>query len=96
VPRREAPIDPSWPLASFASGLRALRHQRKVTYREMAGLANYGATVLSVAAGGRRLPTWGVTKAYVTVCGGPLLEWHQRWREARDTIRQHKNEQARG
>lgn len=94
--RPERPIDPGGPLASFAGGLRALRSQRKVTYREMAGLTNYGVTVLSVAASGRRLPTWDVTKAYVSVCGGSVPEWRHRWCQARELLQSSGNGRRRG
>jgi hypothetical protein len=80
MPRPEKPIDPTWPLASFAGGLRDLRHKRGITYREMARLTYYGVTALSVAAGGERLPTLEVTRAYVSVCDGCLDEWVRRWR----------------
>jgi hypothetical protein len=90
MPRPEKPIDPTWPLASFASGLRALRQKRSITYREMACLAHYGVTTLSVAADGRHLPTLQVTLAYVVACDGlqeEQEEWDRRWREARDLFR---------
>jgi hypothetical protein len=88
---RETPIDPSWPLASFASGLRALREKRRITYRQMARLTNYGPTVLCVAARGLHLPTWEVTAAYVWVCDGPVAEWHLRWIEAQNLARPRRN-----
>lgn len=87
MPRPEAPIDPDWPLASFASSLRALRLERGITYREMARLTNYGVTALSVAAGGRYLPTLEVTLAYALSCGGIEDEWRLRWYQARDLFR---------
>lgn len=80
--RRENPINPDWPLADFASGLRALRRQRGITYDRMAVLTNYCKTVLSQAAGGVFLPTWEVTLAYVRVCEGPEDEWRHRWDRA--------------
>jgi transcriptional regulator with XRE-family HTH domain len=85
--RPERPIDPSWPLADFASGLRALRDKCKITYREMASLAYCSAGSLSEAASGRKLPSWQVTKGYVTACGGSLNEWKGRWDEASDLTR---------
>jgi hypothetical protein len=82
--RDEQPLDPELPYAEFASELRALRRREpRLTYREMARLTHYGTTVLCVAASGRRLPTWSVTHAYVSVCGGSVAEWHRRWTEAR-------------
>lgn len=85
--RPERPIDPLRPLASFASGLRALRRERDITYREMSKLTYYCPSVLSAAASGEALPTWQVTRAYVLACGGPVPDWHARWREERDRTR---------
>jgi transcriptional regulator with XRE-family HTH domain len=74
------------PLASFASGLRALRNQRKITYLEMAALANYSVAVLADAAAGRHLPTLQVTLAFVRVCGGDENTWRRNWMQARSRI----------
>jgi hypothetical protein len=73
---------PPGPLASFAGGLVALKHESGFTYREMAPLALFSVATLSEAAGGRRLPTLEVTLAFVDVCGGPLEEWELRWHQA--------------
>jgi hypothetical protein len=86
MPRPEKPIDPTWLLASFASGLRELRRMRSITYRQMACLTHYGVTTLSTAADGRHLPTLEVTQAYVGACDGPQEEWCRRWREAQDSF----------
>lgn len=93
--RPEAPIDPRWPTASFAIGLRALRHERGISYKDMARMTNYGVTALSVAASGRSLPTWEVTLAYVTSCGGREVEWRSRWEQARELSRR-RNGMRRG
>jgi hypothetical protein len=68
------------PLPRFAAELRKLRREAGgMPYRQMARSANYAATVLSEAAGGRRLPTLEVTLAYVAACGGDEREWRARW-----------------
>jgi transcriptional regulator with XRE-family HTH domain len=87
VSRPERPIDPLWPLASFASGLRALRQKRGYTYKELAGITHYSRAALSTAAGGKRLPSWELTRAYVLACGGPVAEWRARWGKERDLKR---------
>ncbi len=79
MPRPEKPIDPNWPLADFAGGLRALRKKRCITYREMARLTHYGVSTLSSAANGRELPTLQVTLAYVVTCDGSQQDWDRRW-----------------
>jgi helix-turn-helix protein len=89
--RREKPIDPAWPLAEFASGLRELRRGCGLTYQEMADRTNYSACVLSVAAGGVRLPTWDVALAYVRVCGGSEQLWCRRWERARQVVVEYRN-----
>ncbi|WP_345354907.1 serine/threonine-protein kinase [Actinoallomurus liliacearum] len=45
----------------------------------LARRAHYAPSVLSVAAAGYRLPTWDVTAAFVTACGGDVDEWRERW-----------------
>ncbi|NYE44806.1 nSTAND1 domain-containing NTPase [Streptomyces fulvorobeus] len=82
--RIEGELDPeAGPVPRFAAGLRALREAAgKPTYRAMAQRARYGVTTLSQAAAGKQLPTRAVTLAYVKACGGDVMEWEQRWREA--------------
>ncbi|MFJ3309535.1 hypothetical protein ACIPSA_42160 [Streptomyces sp. NPDC086549] len=82
--RPESPLDPSaGPGARLAAELRKLRAEAgSPTYRVMAGRTNQGASTLSQAAGGERLPTLPVVLAYVQACGGDLEEWEARWREA--------------
>ncbi|MEU4038947.1 nSTAND1 domain-containing NTPase [Streptomyces collinus] len=48
----------------------------------MAQRTKHGASTLSQAAGGERLPTLPVALAYVDACGGDTGEWEERWREA--------------
>ncbi|MFF7977398.1 hypothetical protein [Streptomyces sp. NPDC007905] len=82
--RRESPLDPSaGPVARFAFELRKLRAEAgSPTYRVMALRAGQGASTLSQAAGGERLPTLPVVLAYVRACGGDPQEWEERWRQA--------------
>ncbi len=68
-------------LLRFAADLRNLREQAgSPTYRELGQRAHYSAGTLSDAAGGRKLPSLGVTLAYVRACGGDPVEWERRWR----------------
>ncbi|MFF4056392.1 DNA-binding protein [Streptomyces sp. NPDC001668] len=86
--RRESPLDPSaGPVARFAAELRKLRAEAgSPTYRMMAQRTGQGASTLSQAAGGERLPTLPVVLAYVRACGGDLEEWEERWREAASEV----------
>ncbi|MGW3127320.1 nSTAND1 domain-containing NTPase [Streptomyces sp. NPDC001123] len=52
------------------------------TYRVMAERANQGASTLSQAAAGERMPTLPAVLGYVRACGGDEAEWEGRWREA--------------
>lgn len=62
-------------------------------YRVLSGLAHCAAGTLSEAAGGRRLPTWETTRAYVTGClrhagredevAAALPRWRAAWERAR-------------
>jgi transcriptional regulator with XRE-family HTH domain len=81
--RRENPVDPTaGPLARFAAELRKLRSQAgSPTYRVMAKRTGQGASTLSQAAAGDRLPTLPVVLAYVRACGGDVEQWETRWRE---------------
>ncbi|WP_456340623.1 nSTAND1 domain-containing NTPase [Streptomyces mirabilis] len=82
--RPESPLDPSaGPVARFAAELRKLRAEGgSPTYRSMAQRTSQGASTLSQAAAGERLPTLPVVLAYVQACGGDPQEWEARWREA--------------
>ena len=90
MPRRKQPIaaELSGPLVEFAQGLRELRAlAADPPYSEMARKGLASKSVLSAADNGREMPTWEVTRAYVTACGGDLDEWQKRWKETRDQIR---------
>ncbi len=64
--RTEKPISGEGPLADFARHLRAARTEAGMpTYRSMQARANYSHAVLAQAAGGDKLPSWEVTKAYL-------------------------------
>ncbi|MGW3123707.1 nSTAND1 domain-containing NTPase [Streptomyces sp. NPDC001107] len=81
--RPESPLDPSaGPVARFAAELRKLRAEAgSPTYRVMARSTGQGASTLSQAAVGDRLPTLPVVLAYVRACGGDREEWEERWRQ---------------
>jgi WD40 repeat protein len=81
--RRENPVDPTvGPVAQFAAELRKLRSEAgSPTYRVMAQRTGQGASTLSQAAAGDRLPTLPVMLAYVRACGGDPEQWETRWRE---------------
>ncbi|MEU0881678.1 helix-turn-helix domain-containing protein [Lentzea sp. NPDC005914] len=83
MPRRERPLDEGESgLLQFAADLRRLREQAgSPTYRELSRRAHYSAAALSEAAGGRKLPSLAVTKAYVQACDADPEEWARRWRE---------------
>jgi hypothetical protein len=68
-------------LQEFAAGLRSLLAAAGFrSIRALAKKANYSHTVLANAANGRRLPSWEVTRAFVTTCDGDIDEWERRWR----------------
>ncbi|MFJ3309952.1 hypothetical protein ACIPSA_44520 [Streptomyces sp. NPDC086549] len=82
--RPESPLDPSaGPAQRFAAELRKLRAEAgSPTYRSMARRTGQGASTLSQAAAGERLPTLTVLLAYVRACGADETEWEGRWRQA--------------
>ncbi|HVK22002.1 MAG TPA: helix-turn-helix transcriptional regulator [Actinokineospora sp.] len=88
MPRPENPIDPAGgPLADLAIGLRALRQDAGLNYRDLAEKVGYSAGVLSRAARGRELPTWPVTSAFVRGCGADDQDWRPRWERAQAAVR---------
>ena len=84
--RPESQLDPGQgPVQRLASELRALREAAgSPTYREMAARTGCGASTLSQAAGGDRLPSLPVVLAYVEACGADADGWEQRWRRTAD------------
>ncbi|GAB3148454.1 hypothetical protein GCM10027290_33200 [Micromonospora sonneratiae] len=79
--RPERRIDPqAGPVQAFAAELRALRESAGMPkYATLAHRTGKSKTVLTEAAGGRRLPTWETVAAYVEGCEGDPLHWRQRW-----------------
>ncbi|SEB77059.1 WD40 repeat [Streptomyces misionensis] len=82
--RPERPLDPAeGPLQRLAFDLRKLRTDAgSPTYRRMAARTGAGASTLSQAAAGERLPTLATVLAYAQACGGDPAEWERRWRQA--------------
>ena len=78
------PIDAdAQPLRQLARELRDLRAAAgSPTYRSMARATGCGASTLSQAAGGERLPSAATLRAYVTACGGDVDAWEARRQEA--------------
>ncbi|WP_328349200.1 WD40 repeat domain-containing protein [Streptomyces sp. NBC_00445] len=84
--RPENPIDPhAGPLAEFAAGLRRIRKDAGLTYRELSRLAHTSASALSQAASGQKAPSWEITAAFVQACGGDLDAWRTLWGEVTTT-----------
>jgi len=84
VPRPARTIDPTRPLAEFASGLQALRRDANLTLSQLSERTRRAKSVLSEATSGAHLPRWAVVEAYVRACGGPVEEWRLRWERASD------------
>ncbi len=75
------------PLSQFARDLRKVREAAgSPPLRELAGRAGYTAGTLSEAAGGRKLPSLAVTRAYAKACGADPEEWERRWREVSSAL----------
>ncbi|GGP67278.1 WD40 repeat domain-containing protein [Saccharothrix coeruleofusca] len=83
MPRKERPLDAGdSTLVEFAEGLRELRARAGLPpYRTLSARAHYSAAALSEAASGRKLPSLGLTLAYVGACGGDVEEWERRWHD---------------
>ncbi|MFD9791518.1 helix-turn-helix domain-containing protein [Streptomyces sp. NPDC059070] len=90
VARPEKPLDPgAGPVAEFAEGLRRLRRDARLSYRELADKTGYSPSTLSQAAGGEKLPSLAVALAYVEACGtgADLDAWEARWHLAERAVR---------
>jgi len=86
MPRPERVIDPAdSPVAEFAAALRRERDRAgRPTYRQMARTAHRSQTSLSEAAGGRTMPTWETTEAFLRACAVTDLEpWRRHWESSR-------------
>jgi hypothetical protein len=70
------------PIREFAFWLRDLRRRSGLTYEELAKSAHYATSTMQAAAAGRRLPTLGVTMAFVAACGGDERAWRAYWAQA--------------
>ena len=68
--RPENTISGSGAVADFAQQLRLLRQHEALTIRQLAAATGLSTATLSVAASGRKLPSWEVARAYVQACGG--------------------------
>ncbi|TDD28947.1 transcriptional regulator [Kribbella turkmenica] len=67
---------------AFAAALQRVRRRAGLTYRELADHAHYSHAHLVRATGGKHLPSWDVTAAFLTGCGVPadlMPAWRRRW-----------------
>ena len=67
--RPQKPL-PDGPAAGVAAELRRLRERAPLTFRALADDCGYSLATVTAACGGRRLPSWNVTRAIVRTCGG--------------------------
>jgi hypothetical protein len=90
--RPESDLDPEWgPEARFGFALRQLRASvGSPSYRELASRDGvyFSASVLSLAANGKKIPDWAHVRAYVIACQGvncgrELDHWNRQWRRCR-------------
>ena len=86
--RPERPITTVGPVAAFAERLRTLRRTAggpngQRNYRTMAAVAKTSPASLSLAASGKKLPSWKTTLAYIRACGvtdpQEIQQWLQDW-----------------
>jgi hypothetical protein len=88
--RPRKPIDDTGPVGQFATQLRDRQDQVPgLTFRAMASRAHSSHSVLAEAAGGKKFPTWTVTRAFLVGCGAgqeEIASWQERWKETNDSI----------
>ena len=68
--RPEQQLVTSGPASQLARELRRMRHHAGLTYAQLAAKTGYPTTTLRASAAGRRRPSWKVTRAFVSACGG--------------------------
>jgi tetratricopeptide (TPR) repeat protein/transcriptional regulator with XRE-family HTH domain len=79
VGRPQAPLPGRSPYAPLAAQLRELRGSAGLTLRALAARSGYSPSALAVAEGGRRLPSWAITEAFVEACGEKSSQWRHLW-----------------
>ncbi|MEU6070634.1 hypothetical protein ABZ864_40890 [Streptomyces sp. NPDC047082] len=106
MPRQESPIHPqaSPELKRLATAMREVKaaatdaegNSIDLSYKELAELAHYSTASLSLAASGKRMPSWEVTWAYVCGCDRNAKEsdWRPLWEAARDAEEQRSAESS--
>jgi Helix-turn-helix domain len=91
--RKRNPISDPGPIGTFAQRLRDRMDEvmPKLTFRAMADVTYVSHSVLAEACSGTKLPTWPVTKAFVTACGATeaeVGEWKKDWLETQRSVGQ--------
>jgi hypothetical protein len=75
-------------IAAFVAALGQLRAAAgQPSLRAMARTAHYSHTALSSVLAGGRMPSLGLTLAFVRACGGDEEQWRAAWREADSRVR---------
>jgi hypothetical protein len=77
-PERVRDLD-AGPVAQFGADLNELRHEARLTYRQLAPRAFLSPATLNRAASGERLPALETTQAFVRGCEGDVERWTARW-----------------
>ena len=85
-------------LDSLARELRSLKTLSGRTYRDLGARANYSHVHLARAAGGKSLPSWTVTEAFIKACGvtdnRALNEWKLLWERTRRVVQPERQDSA--
>jgi len=80
----------------FAQLLKRARADTELSGRALAARIKYSPTRVVRAEGGKELPNWGFTRAYLDGCGigrDTVLEWHGLWQIARGAERELRTDQ---
>jgi DNA-binding XRE family transcriptional regulator len=80
--RPEQPLNATGPISQLAAELRRVRNAAGLTYSELAAKTGLSVTTLRAAARGSRLPTWKVTRAFITACDGDKGTGWELWKDA--------------
>ncbi|MEU0564114.1 helix-turn-helix domain-containing protein [Nonomuraea sp. NPDC005983] len=89
--RNPNPLEGEGPVVEFADRLRRLRGEAGLTQRTLAAKCHYAPSTISMAEGGKKVPSWEVVQTIVKACGvADLTEWREAWHatQQRDTAQE--------
>lgn len=73
-------------LDALVGGLRALKDQSGLSFRDIADRSHFSRSTISEAMAGRRMPSLETVLAIVRACGGDEAAWHAQWQRTFELV----------